>query len=474
MTNKISFTNRIAALPNSESNKLFFLKLLFAIVSIFACGMIIFTNSISLMLIPLLIFVFYILASKSIIKNILHLNFFSILAVFAFFIRYFVYPLLFCLSKNNSFFEEDYSTLAFIIFLVEEFLVITFFEFLCRKCICINSLIKRASFSNGSIWLIIILSLFSVAVLLAFPAVRYNYQFIWNVKDVSTAFGTDFSSLFESIGYVVVDATRLLLPLLFINICYKKDTFRNSATNVFVSFLACIIPMLIIKNMNRGSSFFASIIYLWIVVRVFGWKRTKYLFVSALFVLLFLLVGVSLVKHNSGISTDGFNIEYVYRNIEAYSIGIESLRFGLITNRSFDGLSRLGILFNDIVCSLPIVNRFGLLEMRYTSLFNSVVYAGSYNSGDNLAPILTHGIYMLGIFGFLAPIIMMYFSFKTYAKAENSNSINHMFAFIYMSWVFESGRTGSFTATLSTFIWVVLPVFLFTVAMDKIRFSSTI
>jgi hypothetical protein len=281
---------------------------------------------------------------------------------------------------------------------------------------------------------------------------------------------TDFTSSIESLGYVVVDISRLLVPLTIINICYDKYTQNAERRSyIFISLLAALIPMLIIKQMSRGSSFYTCLIYIWLVIRLFGWKEAKKYTWITFGTAVSLLIVVSLVKHGSAISSQGYTISYAYDVAQSYSIGIGQLRNGLLTNANYSNINRFEVAFNDIMCSFPILNRLGNPNLRYSALYNATVYIGRYNSNAALAPLLTNMIFTLGIFGIIVPVVFLYYSIKFYYRSFTKKSINKQFVFVYISLLLESGRTGSFSATLSKAFWVVIPLLLVVNILERVR-----
>lgn len=390
-------------------------------------------------------------------------------------LRYIPYPFFFCILKANSFYTERYAYLATLLFIIEEIVVLFVVNYGLRRIYRYNKFDIDTSQSDDSYtktnsWLILILLILSILVYYAFPAVAVNYQFIWSVN-VSAAAGSDFSSIFESFGYVIIDSTRLLLPLFVINACYRKNLNNGGSNNtyVFISFLACLLPMLLIKNMNRGSSFNTCLVYIWLVISLYGWKRCKKYTLLVIAGAIGLLAAVSAVKHAMGLSNSGFSLPYIYDMLESYTLGLESMRIGLVTNDTFSQMNPFYVLFNDIFSSVPILNRYADLSQRYTSLFNSIYYWGLYNKKDALAPLLTNMLFVFGPFGILVSFYLVSKAIKVYFKALEADSINMAFVLVYLSVVLEAGRVGSLSATVATLIWVVFPLFVFVKILDKSR-----
>ena len=375
------------------------------------------------------------------------------------FFRYIIYPLLFSVLMPAVVYDS-YMGSAIQLFLIEEVISILAINYYLGKYSIVsdNQALKAGATNYGMIILFVLLA---IIVLVVFPTVRYNYQFVFETS-IDTMEGMDFGSITESLGYVVVDIARLLSPLIIINICYNKS-LRSKKVRFFIllSFLACIIPMLIIKQMNRGSSFFTSLIYLWIVIRLYGWGKSRSYVLVSMSLIVGLLAVVSSVKHNSELESHGVDLEYAYDVSQSYSLGITQIRNGLITNHNNRNTSKMEVAFNDVICSFPILNQLGNPTKRYTYLYNEVVYEGmKYNTGAALAPLLTNMIFLFGPFGFVIPILFLKYALKVYFKCFKEKSVNTRFLYVYLSLVLVSGSIGSIAATIATLVWMVLPMFI--------------
>lgn len=411
----------------------------------------------------------FLLFSTHTLDSLVRFDFITVYIVFRMFIRYYIYPLLFCMVEDKGFFLYEKSTFAILLYIFEEMITLVALDFFLSK-IPYHFLVENQEQERSTnSWLIVICLFLSAIVLILFPSVRQNYQFIFNAS-IDSMKETDFTSSIESIGYVIVDISRLLVPLTFINVCYDKYN-KNGGKKIYIilSLLAAIIPMLIIKQMSRGSSFYTCLIYIWLVIKLFGWKKTKKYTWIIVGVAIFLLLVLSDVKHGSAISSQGYTLSYAYDVVQSYVIGIGQLRNGLVTNSFYDYINRLVVAYNDIICSFPIVNRFGNPNLRYSALYNSVVYLGRYNSNAALAPLLTNMLFILGPFGIAVPIAFLFFSIKNYYLSFTKKSINKQFVLVYISVLLESGRTGSFSATVSKVLWIVIPLLLVVAILEKVR-----
>ena len=395
------------------------------------------------------------------------LDFITLLCTVLMTIRYYLYPFVFCMLMGNQFFELSESGMSLVVFLLEEFFTFVVMNKALSGINCGKYDNLSINASKSSSWLIILLCGLSIVIFRAYPSVAFNYQFIFGL-DIIVMQGSEFQSFAESLGYVVIDSTRLLLPLVVINHCYRKYEKHPQSQLILYSFLACLLPMLIIKNMNRGSSLFTGIIYLWLVIRLYGWRQTKKYTLGTLLGFYSLLSVVSAVKHAMGIERAGWGLPYVYDMLQSYTLGIESIRYGLVTNIKNENLSSLGVFFNDIFGSLPILNRYADLSMRYTSLFNEVYYANDiYNKNDAIAPIITNLMYVFGLLGALIPAGIIYIAIKIYKKIYKCKTINAAFIYLYCGLVLQAGSTGSLSATIATLVWVVFPLYCIIKFMDK-------
>ena len=414
----------------------------------------------SLLLISPLVFSVLLLITKNIRKSVLRGDFLTVYMVVVAIIRYYAYPLLFSALFADSFYRLEYSKSATLVFIIEGmFMIIALDYFLLKRPYTDALTIQDNVYKKNHYWIIILVSIVALIVILRLPSVRYNYQFVWNTS-VDSASGTDFNTLVESLGYVFVDVARLLLPLVIINRCINSAQKKGSKRIYLVfSMLASIIPMLVIKNLNRGSSFFTSLLYLWVVIRYFGWKKSKNYAIFSLLGVVALLLIVSAVKHAMGLSSQGFTVAYIYDVIQSYVLGVESIRTGLLTNAIYASTNRASVLFNDVFSSIPILNRLADFDNRYTVLYNSVQYLGVYNKNDAIAPLITHMFYFFGPIGFFIPILFIKMSIHFLRKSINSRTTNEAFIYAYVALILESGHSGSFTATMSSIIWVVLPLY---------------
>lgn len=407
-----------------------------------------------ILMVATLVYIFVLLLSKNIKNSIIRADFVTIYIVITTGIRYLIYPFFFTIEASDSFYSKPFAIESTFVFLIEEITI------LLATAWGLKSLrrYKRVNLnvSNTKGWFIVLMLISSLFLMNYFPTVGENYQFIWNLN-VSSIAGTDFGSIAESLSYVLIDATRLLLPLVLINSCYKSYVKYRNNQYIFLSFAACLLPMLLIKNMNRGTSLFTSLIYLWIVVQLFGWKKSKRYAIEAVGGIFFLLAVVSLVKHAMGIENEGYTSEYFYTMLQSYSLGIESVRTGLVTNDTFSNINPFIILFNDIVGSLPILNKYTVMTMRYTTLYNEMYYDGVVNKNDCIAPMVTNLIYCFGYIGVLAPAFLYRIAIAVYKKIYNAKTINSAFLFVYTSVILAS-TTGALSTTVATLVWVALPL----------------
>ena len=399
------------------------------------------------------------LVSSNIKKSLCKLDFLTLYVTFYMFIRYVLYPYFFCISESNSFYELHLSYEASFLFIVEALISIVLFNKLLSGLPQRNDIgLANVSAGQGSIKMMVLLLLASVVLYARIPSIPENYKFVWDLSIIPPE-DRQLTSFIDSIAYVVIDVTRLLCPLVIISSCYKHYMKNGNGIYIFFSFLACVLPLLLIKNMNRGSSFFTSLIYVWMVCNLYGWKKSKGYAISIISVIVLLLALVSAVKHATSIEEEGASRSNVYETVQGYTLGVESIRYGLVTNESYSMSNRASVFFNDCFASLPILNRFANATQRYTDLYNTVYYASeSYNKNDAIAPILTHMLFVFSVLGLFVPLIFMICSVKCYKKALKANSLNLVFIFCYMAVVLDAGRVGSFSATLATLIWSILPL----------------
>lgn len=411
------------------------------------------------------IYVLLLLRLKNIKRSILRADFLTVFVAFYSTIRYYIYPFFFCIEASEVFYQKPFALESTFLFIVEEITI------LIAVNAGLKSLIKNTSLqltpSNSKVWIIVLMAFVSIFVMNYYPTVGMNYQFIWNLN-IASVEGADFGTLIESLCYVLIDATRLLLPLVIINNCLRRYRINKEDKFIFFSFLACMIPMLLIKNMNRGSSFFTSLIYLWIVVQLYGWKKSGKFTIETIGGIGFLLAVVSLVKHASGIENEGYTSGYFYTMLQSYTLGIESIRIGLETNYAYSNINPFFVLYNDIVGSFPILNKYTIMTMRYTTLYNEMYYAGTTNKNDCIAPLITNLIYCFGYIAVLLPAVFYRIAVGLYKKVFTAKSINTVFLLVYTSIVLSSS-TGSLSATVATLVWIVMPLAVIVKLMDKIN-----
>lgn len=404
-----------------------------------------------------LFFCLILLFSKNIKKSIAHFDLITLYIMLGMVIRYVVYPIFFCKSVPD-FFSLPYSWGTASIFILECAISLIVLERVLGKYGLPQNMSLNVSSKESGVGLIIILLSLSVIVYLGVPSISENYKFIWNLSIVPSK-EKQLTSIVDSISYVLIDVTRLLVPLVIINSSYKKYLRSGSKFYLLLSFAACILPMLLIKNLNRGSSFNTSLIYVWIVTKLYGWKVSRGYVVGILTSIVLLLAVVSAVKHATALEVEGATKSYGYDVVKDYTLGVESLRCGLEANDVYSHQNKMKVLFNDVFSSFPILNRYADFNNRYNELYNNIFYKNSsFNQNDAIAPLMTHMLFIFPLLGFFIPFLFLLWAVKSYKKASKSRSLNLAFVYLYTAIILEAGRTGSLSATIAAFLWVIIPL----------------
>jgi len=394
--------------------------------------------------------------------------------------RYMFYPLVCVLASNSQFFCDEYIEKGTYLFMVEMIFVLTTWYFANRKyakryvsCFRAKDMSEYGKIYGKGTWLIWLMVIITIVTIPFSSEVTSNFSFIFSI-DVHTASGTDFSSILYSLLYILYDTTRILVPLPIIYILYKRYCRKHKSIYIGIAFVISFFPFMIIKNLNRGSAFFVTIIYILIIIRLFGWKKSKYIAYVAGGISLILLSVVSSIKQGVLYYSQTTTIlEKALKSLEYYSLGVKTLGYGIQTNELYNSYTifdRINVLFTDTFGNLPVINRFFSSNHAYSYLYNSVVYMDTYNQNDCIAPLISSSLFTLyAPIGLLIPCIFTILAVKLSYKNQASNNINEIVYLSYLGYILVAAISGSYKVIISLIVWSVFPMY---VVLKKINFAN--
>lgn len=387
------------------------------------------------------------------------------------FVRYFLIPLLIIFDDNYMAYKPlDLGENKIFFY---QGVTITIWELILFACFIYYKFPSWYKYSNNDIyinktlnihsWITIIFVLFGL-LFIDFSVIN-DYSFVMNLK-VDDTIAQEYvpKGLTETISLIACRVLKIVLPIPFIYIFYKKYRRNHSIVNYYWSVIVLVFfYAFIIEGNSRNSIIIPAVAVMFILLNLYPkYKRTTLL---SMFFVILLITALSLIwKSFSGdyFTAKNSSFSYWISYIESYFAGISNMGKAVHAYQNSDVIIDPLIIFNDMFRSVPFFSSF--TDNINTSSYYFVTIWGRT---DQVIPATGNGLFYFGyLLAPLVPILILRLAHFFETRMIYSTSLAEFVIYCYSSIVISYNIFNSVSTMMMKLSITLIPL-IFCLSLSK-------